>query len=120
MLTAQIHIGEDEASPGDSTATLNESTKVKKETGYFKGKAKYRKNTKPLEPIDPTKAANAEDRKRMQNTLAARKTRARREARQLAMEAKNAALTHENAILKQLLVSTGMTLPKDIVYNPSE
>lgn len=76
---------------------------------------KYRKNTKPLEPIDIRTAQTPEDRKRMQNTLAARKTRARREARQIALEAKNTELKHENQFLKTYITSCGLELPMEVV-----
>jgi len=85
-------------------------------TGY-QPKTKGRKRTKVLEPIDPSQGADEAERKKKKNTLAARKSRARREAREQALESKNRALASEIQLLKQIIARAGLPLPAGLSFS---
>ena len=84
----------------------------------FTPKSAHRKATKPLQPIDLSKAKNPNELKTMRNTLAARKTRSRREAREHSMEATIARLTNENQFAKAVFERAMVKIPSQEHMEP--
>ena len=82
----------------------------------FTPKTKGRKRTKALEPIDPSQGATEAEKKKKKNTLAARKSRARREAREQALEGKVARLEQEKDLLRSIIIRAGLPLPADMSF----